>query len=74
MVLGLLSAIAACPAIIGTTEAVKHGQNANARERHRGRKSNLLVELPSKNPYSPKFDRSLVVLKDNKVGTGTIPS
>lgn len=42
MVLGLLKAIAACPAIIGTSEAVRQGQRKNAKEKHRDQKSNLL--------------------------------
>lgn len=73
MVLGLISAIAACPAIVGTTEAVRHGQRANARERHRGEKCNLVVELPIKNAYSSLLDGALVVLKNGKVGWGTTP-
>jgi hypothetical protein len=70
MVLGLLSAVAACPAIIGTTEAVRQGQKSNAREKHRGRKVNLIIRLPNKNEYSPRFDESLIVLKDGKVSVG----
>jgi hypothetical protein len=70
MVLGLLSAVAACPAIIGTTEAVRQGQKSNAREKHRGRKVNLIIRLPNKNEYSPRFDESLIVLKDGKVSAG----
>jgi hypothetical protein len=72
MVLGLLSAVAACPAIIGTTEAVRQGQKSNAREKHRGRKVNLVIRLPNKNEYSPRFDESLIVLKDGKVSAGGI--
>jgi hypothetical protein len=30
MVLGIITAIAACPAIVGTTEAVRQGQRKNA--------------------------------------------
>ncbi|KAK8864737.1 hypothetical protein IAR55_001993 [Kwoniella newhampshirensis] len=67
MVLGLLTAVAACPAIIGTTEAVQQGQKANSREQHRGQKTNLMVKLPGANSYSSKFDGALVVLKDNKL-------
>ena len=67
MVLGLLSAVAAVPAIIGTTEAVKQGQRSNAREQHRGRKSNMVVTLPTRNRFSEKFDNALIVLKDGKV-------
>ncbi|KAJ5292185.1 hypothetical protein N7478_001436 [Penicillium angulare] len=43
MVLELLTAIAACPAIVGTTEAVRQSQRTNAKEKHRGVKSNLIV-------------------------------
>ncbi|TQB68696.1 hypothetical protein MPDQ_002900 [Monascus purpureus] len=43
MVLGLLTAVAACPAIVGVNETVVQGQRQNAKNRHRGRKSNLVV-------------------------------
>ncbi|WWD06126.1 hypothetical protein V865_004211 [Kwoniella europaea PYCC6329] len=68
MVLGILSAVAACPAIVGTTEAVRHGQKAQAKEAHRGQKVNMIARLPTPIPgYSEKFEGSLVVLKDNKL-------
>lgn len=65
--LGLIGAVAGVPAVLGVTEAVKQGQKQNERERHRARKSNLVVQLPRKNKYSAEFDGSLVVLKNNKV-------
>lgn len=75
MVLGLLAAVAAVPAIIGTTEGVKEGQRQNAREEHRGRKSNLTVTLFKRSFYSQRFDGAYIVLKDNKfwvdIGGGT---
>ncbi|KAI4731850.1 hypothetical protein E4T49_00319 [Aureobasidium sp. EXF-10728] len=67
MVFGILTAVAACPAIIGTTEAIRQGQRQNAREEHRGRKSNLTITLPVRNSYSEQFDGAMVVLKDNKL-------
>lgn len=67
MVFGLLTAIAACPAIIGTTEAIQQGQKANAREQHRGRKTNLTIKLPGAHSYKPKFEGCMVVLHDKKV-------
>jgi hypothetical protein len=67
MVFGILTAVAACPAIVGTTEAIRQGQKSNAREEHRGRKSHLVIKLPQKNIYSSKFDGAKVVLKDKKV-------
>lgn len=66
MVFGIIAAVAAVPAIIGTTEAVKQGQRQNKREEHRGRKSHLTVTLPVRNSYSSRFDGALIVLKDNK--------
>lgn len=71
MVLGILTAVAACPAIIGTTEAVRSSQRQNAREEHRGRKNNLTVTLPVRNSYSQQFDGAMVVLKDNKLWIDT---
>ncbi|KAI5202223.1 hypothetical protein E4T38_05736 [Aureobasidium subglaciale] len=67
MVFGILTAVAACSAIIGTTEAIKQGQRNNTREEHRGRKSNLTITLPVRNAYSAQFDGALVVLKNNKL-------
>lgn len=67
MVLGLLGAIIAVPAIVGTTEAIRQGQHANAKEEHRGRKANLVVNLPKPNRYSQAFDGAPVVLRNKKV-------
>lgn len=67
MVLGILTSIAACPAIIGTTEAVRHGERQNKREEHRGRKSNLTVTLLRASEYSPQFNGAQVVLSKNKL-------
>jgi len=67
MVLGILTSVIACPAIIGTTEAVRHGEKQNKREEHRGRKSNLSVTLYRKSEYSPRFNGATVVLKDQKL-------
>jgi hypothetical protein len=78
MVLGIITAVAACPAIVGTTEAIRYAQRQNVREEHRGRKSNLTITLYRHSNYSPRFDGAKVVLKDSKlyvdVGTGADPS
>ena len=68
MVLGILTSIAACPAIIGTTEAVRQGQKQNEREKHRGMKVNLTARCTRKSSLSPQIDGGLVVLRDHKVG------
>ncbi|KAF2669354.1 hypothetical protein BT63DRAFT_425084 [Microthyrium microscopicum] len=71
MVFGLLTAVAACPAIIGTTEAIRHGQKENNREEHRGRKYNLQVSLLHRSAYSPYFEKAPIVLKNNKLYVDT---
>ncbi|KAK4950616.1 hypothetical protein LTR10_010609 [Elasticomyces elasticus] len=68
MVLGILTAIAAAPAIVGTTEAVRQGQKNNSRESHRGRKTNLSVTLLRRSSTRhAALNDVLVVLKDNKL-------
>jgi hypothetical protein len=67
MVLGILTAIAACPAIIGTTEAVRQGQKQNAREKHRGLKTNLAVACSRVTKAGREIDGCEVVLSENKV-------
>jgi hypothetical protein len=67
MVLGILTAIAACPAIIGTTEAVRQGQRSKAREGHRGRKSNLIASCVTPSRVSSEVNGGTVVLCNNKV-------
>jgi len=67
MVLGILTAIAAAPAIVGTNEAVMQGQKQNAKERHRGQKSNLIVNCPTSSRYASVVNGSRVVLANDKV-------
>ncbi|RYO67573.1 hypothetical protein AA0113_g4507 [Alternaria arborescens] len=67
MVLGILTAIAACPAIIGTTEAVRQGQRQNAREKHRGLKTNLSVSCSRATRSGREIDQCEVVLSENKL-------
>ncbi|KAL1846572.1 hypothetical protein Daus18300_014216 [Diaporthe australafricana] len=63
----LLTAVGAVPTIIGTTQAIEHGQRQNTRKQHRGRRSNLVVTLVRKTSYSALFEGSKVVLKNNKL-------
>jgi hypothetical protein len=67
MVLGILTAIAACPAIIGTTEAVRQGQRQSAREKHRGLKTNLAVACPRESQAGREIDGCTIVLSEDKV-------
>lgn len=63
----LLTALGAVPTIIGTTQAIDHGQRQNMRRQHRGRRSNLVVNLPRRNSYSTLFEGAKVVLKNQKL-------
>lgn len=67
MVLGILTAVGACPAIVGTTEAVQQGQKQNARERKRGEKTNLTVLCSGATERGKEINGCEVVLSDNKV-------
>jgi hypothetical protein len=74
MVLGIITSIAACPAIIGTTEAVRQGQSQNKREQHRGRKSNLLVSCSDPSRKARDIHGGTIVLRDQKVSASSIPA
>lgn len=63
----LLTALGAVPTIIGTTQAIEHGQRQNMRKQHRGRRSNLVVSLPQKNSSSASLEGAKVVLKNHKL-------
>ncbi|KAF2796635.1 hypothetical protein K505DRAFT_158721 [Melanomma pulvis-pyrius CBS 109.77] len=67
MVLGILTAIAACPAIIGTTEAVRQGQRQNAREKHRGLKTNLIANCSTISRAGREINGCQIVLSDGKL-------
>lgn len=69
MVLGLLTAVAGCPAIVGTNEAITNGQRQNTREKHRGRKSNLIVSCTDPSRKSKEVNGCYIVLRDHKVIT-----
>ncbi|KAK7179067.1 hypothetical protein DPSP01_003428 [Paraphaeosphaeria sporulosa] len=67
MVLGILTAIAACPAIIGTTEAVRQGQRQSAKEKHRGLKTKLIVNCSTASRTGKEVDGCEVVLSNDKL-------
>ncbi|KAG8162942.1 hypothetical protein KVR01_007420 [Diaporthe batatas] len=69
----LLTAVGTVPTIIGTTQAIEHGQRQNTRKQHRGRRSNLAVTLERKGPYSTLFEGAKVVLRANKLYVEAVP-
>ncbi|KAH8816625.1 hypothetical protein F5884DRAFT_853060 [Xylogone sp. PMI_703] len=72
MVLGIITSIAACPAIIGTTEAIHQGQRQNKREQARGQKSNLLVTCSDPCKKATDVNGGTIVLKDGKLYATTV--
>ncbi|RDW72947.1 hypothetical protein BP6252_06854 [Coleophoma cylindrospora] len=74
MVLGILTSIAACPAIIGTTEAVRQGQKQNSKQAHRSRKANLQVSCTDPSSRAKDVNGGWIVLRDGKLwATNTNP-
>jgi hypothetical protein len=67
MVLGILTAIAACPAIVGTNEAIQMTQRNQMKQMHRERKTNLVISCNDQSPQASEVDGHLVVLRDHKV-------
>lgn len=67
MVLGIITSVAACPAIIGTTQAIEQGQRQNKRDQARSRKSNLLVTCHDPSKKATDIHGGTIVLKDGKV-------
>lgn len=70
----LLTAVGAVPTIIGTTQAIEHGQRQNTRKQHRGRRCNLVVTLARKSSGSTFLEGAKVVLKNNKLYVETAPT
>lgn len=62
LLFGIITAIAACPAIIGTTEAIRQGQRKSAKEQHRGAKTNLVISCSNS-----EVDGCAVVLRNGRV-------
>ncbi|KAL1960175.1 hypothetical protein VTO42DRAFT_8718 [Malbranchea cinnamomea] len=71
MVLGLLTAVAACPAIVGINETVQHGQRQEAKKRHRGRKMNLVVSCSDPSKKSRDVNGAYIVLRNHKLYVST---
>ena len=67
MVFGIITAVAACPAIVGTTEAIRQGQRKSAKEQHRGLKTNLVVTCGANCPEAREIDGARVILRNNKL-------
>jgi len=72
MVLGILTSIAACPAIIGTIEAVRQGQTQNKKQEYKGKKSNLRISCSDPSRKAKDIHGGTLVLRDNKLYATTV--
>jgi hypothetical protein len=67
MVVGLITAIAAGPAIFGTSEGIRIGQSRDKRDEARGRRCNLIVNCSSQSQHANELNGRQVVLLNEKV-------
>ncbi|KAF4303285.1 hypothetical protein GTA08_BOTSDO08754 [Botryosphaeria dothidea] len=75
MVLSMLLALNACPAMLGTQEAIRQSQSKERREEHRARRCNLIATCVKSSIRSREINGRQLVLRDNKlyIDTGTSP-
>lgn len=69
MVLSVMVALITCPALLGTTEAIRQGQRSEKREEHRARRCNLVATCITSSKRSWEIDNRPVVLRKGKVGS-----
>ena len=67
MAAAMLLAVALCPAILGTQEAIRQSQAKSKREEHRARRCNLVVSCVKPSIRSQEIDGTYVTLRDFKV-------
>jgi hypothetical protein len=67
MVLSMIVALNAAPALLGTQEAIRQGQAKEKREEHRARRCNLIATCVQSSKRSSEIDGRRVVLLNNKV-------
>ncbi|KAF2116334.1 hypothetical protein BDV96DRAFT_480441, partial [Lophiotrema nucula] len=73
MVLSVLVAIIAAPALLGSQEAIRQSQSKEKREEHRARRCNLVVSCVKSSLRSREINGRPVVLRNGKlyIDTGT---
>lgn len=73
MVLPILIALIAAPALLGTQEAIRQSQSKEKREEHRARRCNLIASCVKSSLRSREINGRPIVLRDGKlwVDTGT---
>lgn len=74
MVLSVLVAIIAAPALLGTQEAIRQGQAKDKKEEHRARRCNLIATCVKSSMRSLEINGRPIVLRDGKVWVPTCVS
>lgn len=74
MSLPMIIALITCPALLGTSEAIRQGQQKDRKEEHRARRCNLVVNCLKPSRRSREIDHRYVVLKDSKVSCVNTPA
>ncbi|KAF2139212.1 uncharacterized protein K452DRAFT_352515 [Aplosporella prunicola CBS 121167] len=67
MSLSMLLALTACPAMLGTQEAIHQGQAKNRREEHRARRCNLIVTCVKVSHRASQLNGKFIALKNAKL-------
>jgi hypothetical protein len=67
MALSMLIALAACPALLGTQEAIRQSQSKSRKEEHRAARCNLMVTCVNPSTRSLELNNRSVVLRESKV-------
>ncbi|KAK7608367.1 hypothetical protein JOL62DRAFT_558531 [Phyllosticta paracitricarpa] len=71
MVVSMLLALSTCPAMLGSQEAIRQGQQKERREEHRARRCHLVVGCLTLSRRGRAIDGRQVVLKDNRLWIDT---
>ncbi|KAH8817465.1 hypothetical protein F5884DRAFT_779497 [Xylogone sp. PMI_703] len=69
--LPMIIALITCPALLGTSEAIRQGQQKDRKEEHRARRCNLIVRCLKPSRKSREIDHRYVVLRDSKLYINT---
>ncbi|PVI01702.1 hypothetical protein DM02DRAFT_494474, partial [Periconia macrospinosa] len=71
MVLGILIAVVAAPALLGSQEAIRQSQSKEKREEHRARRCNLIASCVKSSARSREINGRPVVLRNGKLWLDT---
>lgn len=68
----MLVALTSTPALMGTQEAIRQGQQKERKEAHRARRCNMVVTCVKQNRWSDSIDHKKIVLRDGRLVIDTV--